>query len=107
MEDLYDLLEIITLAAACMFLYGQFGRRPRIRAVKPEKIPTTQEIRKQRRKERRRRKLKRRFRIPYRGNAEVIGYNKTAPYIESAWNEVEKEQHGKKRRHGRRTGRGI
>ena len=75
--------------------------------MKPEKIPTTKEIRKQRKKERRIRKLKRRFRLPYRGNAEIIEYSKTTPYIESAWNEVEKEQHGRQRKHGSRTGRGI
>ncbi|MBD5395332.1 MAG: hypothetical protein HDR71_13950 [Lachnospiraceae bacterium] len=105
MIDLYDTLEIIALAAACIFLYYRFGRRPQIKAVKPVKIPTTQEIKKQRKKERLRRKFRRRFRIPYRGNAEIIEYSKTTPYIESAWNEVEKEQHGK--RHGSRKGRGI
>ena len=105
MVDLYDTLEIIALAAVCIFLYYRFGRSPQIKAVKPVKIPTTQEIRKQRKKERRRRKLKRRFRIPYRGNAKIIEYSKTTPYIESAWNEVEREQYGKK--HGSRKGRGI
>lgn len=105
MDELYELMEIAALAASCIFLYYQFAWRPRIKAVKPVKIPTTQEIRKQRKKERHRRKLKRRFRIPYRGNAEIIKYSKTTPYIESAWNEVEREQHGKK--HGSRKGRGI
>lgn len=105
MDELYELMEITVLAASCIFLYYQFAWRPGIKAVKPEKIPTVQEIRKQRKKERRRRKLKRRFRLPYRGTAEIIEYSKTAPYIESAWNEVEKEQHGRK--HGNRKGRGI
>ncbi|MDE6387634.1 MAG: hypothetical protein K2L82_07515 [Lachnospiraceae bacterium] len=101
MRDLYNILEAITLIACVVFLYRQFGRRPRIKAVKEEKIPTTKEIRKRRKRERQLRKVKRRFKIPYRGKTEVIKYSKTAPYIESAWNEVEKEQHGKKR------GRGI
>lgn len=107
MEELYELLEITALAASCIFLYYQFAWRPRIKTAKSEKIPTTKEIRKQRKKERRIRKLKRRFRLPYRGNAEVIEYSKTAPYIESAWNEVEKEQNGRQRRHGSKTGRGM
>lgn len=107
MEEFYELMEITVLVAACIFLYYQFAWRPGIKAVKPEKIPTTKEIRKQRKKERRIRKLKRRFRLPYRGNAEIIEYSKTTPYIESAWNEVEKEQHGRQHRHSSKTGRGI
>lgn len=103
--SIYDIPEIIILAACCLFLYDRFGRRPKVKVVKPEKIPTTQEIRQQRRKERKIRKIKRKFRIPYRGKTEIIQYEKTAPYIESAWNEVEKEQHGKK--HGSKKGRGI
>ncbi|MCM1233130.1 MAG: hypothetical protein NC489_23665 [Ruminococcus flavefaciens] len=105
MEPIYDICEIIILAACCIFLYERFGRRARVREVKPERIPTKKEIRRQRKRERRRRKLKRWFRVPYRGNAKIIEYSKTAPYIESAWNEVEKEQHGKKR--GSKKGRGI
>ena len=107
MEEFYELMEITVLAAACIFLYYQFAWRSGIKAVKPEKIPTTKEIRKQRRKERRLRKLKHRFRLPYRGNAEIIEYSKTTPYIESAWNEVEKEPHGRQRKHGSRKGRGM
>ena len=107
MEEFYELMEITVLVAACIFLYYQFAWRPGIKAVKPEKIPTTKEIRKQRKKERRIRKLKRRFRLPYRGNAEIIEYSKTTPYIESAWNEAEKEQHGRQRNNGSSTGRGI
>lgn len=101
MRDLYNILEAITLIACIVFLYRQFGQRPKIKTVKDEKIPTTQEIRKRRKRERQLRKVKRRFKIPYRGKTEIIKYDKTLPYIESAWNEVEKEQHGKKR------GRGI
>ncbi len=101
MGDLYNILEAITLIACVVFLYRQFGQRPKIKAVKEEKIPTTQEIRKRRKRERQLRKVRRRFKIPYRGKTEIIQYDKTTPYIESAWNEVEKEQHGKKR------GRGI
>lgn len=105
MEELYNIPEIIVLVLCCVFLYDRFGRRPRIREVKPERIPTTKEIRRQRKKERRLRKIRRRFRIPCRGKTRIIRYDKTAPYIESAWNEVEKEQHGK--RHDRKKGRGI
>lgn len=100
MRDLYNILEVITLIACVIFLYRQFGKRPRIKAVKEEKIPTTQEIRRQRKKERKIRKIKRRFKIPYCGKTEIIEYSKTASYIESAWNEVEKEQHGTKKGRG-------
>ena len=100
MEELYNILEALALIACCIFLYRQFGRRPRVKAVKEEKIPTTQEIRRQRKKERKIRKIKRRFKIPYRGKTEVIEYSKTAPYIESAWNEVEKKRHGTKKGRG-------
>lgn len=101
MRDLYNILEAVSLIACVVFLYRQFGHRPRIKAVKQEKIPTTQEIRKRRKRERQFRKVRRWFKIPYRGKTEIIEYSKTTPYIESAWNEVEKEQHGRKR------GRGI
>lgn len=95
-----DLLEIITLIACCLFMYTRFGRSPQINVLKEEKIPQPGEIKRQRKKARRIRKIKRRFRIPYRGKAQIITYDKKAPYIESAWNEVEKEQHGTKKDRG-------
>lgn len=100
MEELYNIPEAIILILCCIFLYDRFGRRPRIKEVKSEKIPTTHEIKRQRKKARRIRKIKRRFRIPYRGKTQIITYDKKAPYIESAWNEVEKEQHGTKKDRG-------
>lgn len=101
MSELYNVLEAITLIACVVFLYRQFGSKPRIKVVKEEKIPTTQEIRRQRKRERQIRKVKRKFKVPYRGKTEIIKYSKTTPYIESAWNEVEKEQHGTKKGKGK------
>lgn len=96
-----DIFEIIALIACCIFMYTRFGRSPQIKVLKEEKIPQPEEIKRQRKKARRIRKIKRRFRIPYRGKTQIITYDKKTPYIESAWNEVEKEQHGTKK------GRGI
>lgn len=82
MGDIYDLSEIFILVLCCIFLYMQFGRSARVRVVKKEKAPMKNEIRRQHKKERRLRKIRRRLKISYRGNACIIKYDKTAPYIE-------------------------
>ena len=87
---MYDIANAILIILCCVFLYRKFCYKSKLKVVKTPKIPTTEEIRRQHKKERRMRKIKRRFRIPYWGNAKIIKYDKTAPYIESAWNEIQK-----------------
>lgn len=87
---MYDIANAILIILCCVFLYRKFCYKPKVKVVKAPKIPKPEEIRRQRKKERRIRKIKRKFKIPYRGNAEIIKYDKKLPYIESAWNEVQK-----------------
>ena len=87
---MYDITNAILIILCYVFLYRKFCYKPKVKVVKASKIPKPEEIRRQRKKERRIRKIKRKFKIPYRGNAEIIKYDKKLPYIESAWNEVQK-----------------
>ena len=87
---MYDIANAILIILCCVFLYRKFCYKPKVKVAKAPKIPKPEEIRRQRKRERRIRKIKRKFKIPYRGNAEIIRYDKKLPYIESAWNEVQK-----------------
>lgn len=84
---MYDTARIILIVLCCVFLYKKFCYKPKMKVVR---IPKPEDIKQQRKKERKIRKIKRRFRIPYQGNAQVTEFDKTKPYIESAWNEVQK-----------------
>lgn len=86
---MYDLAKITLLILCCIFLYKKFCYKPK---VKVYKVPKPEEIKQQRKKERRLKKIKRHFKIPYRGKTQIIEYDKTKPYIESAWNEIEKHK---------------
>lgn len=87
---MYDIANTILIILCCVFLYRKFCYKPKVKVVKTPKIPKPEEIRRQKKKERCIKKIKRKFKIPYRGNAEIIKYDKKLPYIESAWNEVQK-----------------
>lgn len=85
-----NIAKAILIILCCLYIYRKFCYKPKLKVVKTPKIPKPEEIRRQRKKERRMRKIKRKFKIPYVGNTEIINYDKTTPYIESAWNEVQK-----------------
>lgn len=87
---MYDIAKAILIILCCIFIYRKFCYRPKLKVVKTPKIPRPEEIRRQRKKERHIRKIKRKFKIPYVGKTEIIKYDKTTPYIESAWNEIQK-----------------
>lgn len=78
---------VIVISAFMIFLYFRFCRKPKIKVVN---APTHREILRQHKKDRRRRKIKRIFRIPYRGNARMYEFDKTAPYLDAAWEELKK-----------------
>lgn len=82
-----NILYVTVLIVFCIFLYLQFGRKPKIKTVK---VPDKKSILKQKRKNRRIKKLKRFFRTPYKGKTEVIKYDKQHEYIESIWEELKK-----------------
>ncbi len=82
---------IFEIAAVIIFLvtlYRGFCRKPKIKVVR---APTTKQIRRQKKRARRIRKITRRFRFPHVGQAEVIEYDKTNPYIESIWEEMRRK----------------
>lgn len=81
-----EYVEIVIIVLFCIYLYKKFCWRPKIKIVK---APTPDDIKKQHKRDRRFRKIKRHFRIPYRGKTQITEFDKTKPYIESAWNEVE------------------
>ena len=87
---MYDIANAILIILCCALLYRKFCYKPKVKIVKAPKIPRSEVIRWQKKKERRIRKIKRKFKIPYKGSAEIIKYDKKLPYIESAWNEVQK-----------------
>lgn len=76
------------LIAFCIFLYIHFCYKQKIKTVK---IPKTKQIRKQKKRARRLRKLKRWFRIPYRGETDIVQYDKKKAYIDSIWDELNKK----------------
>lgn len=80
-------VEIAIFILFFIYLYKKFCWKPKIKIVK---APTPDDIKKQHKKERRFRKIKRRFRIPYHGKTQITEFDKTKPYIESAWNEIQK-----------------
>lgn len=81
-----NIIKIFILILFCTFLYMKLCRKPKIKVVK---APKPEDIKRQRKRERKLRKIKRRFRIPYRGKTQITEFDKTKPYIESAWNEIE------------------
>lgn len=83
---MFDIIKIIIIISFCIILYIKKIRQPKIKVVK---VPKPEDIKQQRKKERTIRKMKRQFKIPYRGKTQITEFDKTKPYIESAWNEVE------------------
>lgn len=81
-----NIIKIIIIISFCIVLYIKKFRQPKIKIVKS---PKPEDIKRQRKKERTIRKMKRRFKIPYRGKTQITEFDKTKPYIESAWNEIE------------------
>lgn len=81
MLELEGYLEILLTICFLFMLYSR-THRPRLKEVKPPKPE----------KQGRKKRLKylRRLRIPYRGKAQIIKFDKTSAYIESAWNEIQK-----------------
>lgn len=82
------IFEIAIVLIFLVILYRGFCRRPKVKVVK---APTTKQIRRQKKRARRLRRISRRFRLPHIGQAEVIEYDKTSPYIESIWEELRKK----------------
>lgn len=83
---MYNITKIILIILCCIFLYKKFCYKPKVKVIK---APKPEEIKQKRKKERSLRKIKRHFRIPYRGKTKIMKFDKTKPYIESAWNEIE------------------
>lgn len=83
---IYNIFYIAVIIAFLVVLYRGFCWKPKIKIVK---APTTKQIRRQRKRARRLRKISRRFKVPHVGQAEVIGYDKTSPCIDSMWEEVQ------------------
>lgn len=81
-----DFINIALLVLCCIFLYIKFCRKPKVKIIR---APRPEEIKRQRKKERQLRKIKRWFRIPYHGKTQITEFDKTKPYIDSAWNEIE------------------
>lgn len=89
MDILIDnIFEIAIVLIFLVILYRGFCRKPKIKVIK---APTTKQIRRQKKRARRLRRISRRFRLPHIGQAEVIEYDKTSPYIESIWEELRKK----------------
>lgn len=89
MDILIDnIFEIAIVLIFLVILYRGFCRNPKIKVIK---APTTKQIRRQKKRARRLRRISRRFRLPHIGQAEVIEYDKTSPYIESIWEELRKK----------------
>lgn len=84
---MYNIAKAVLIILCIIFLYQKFCCKPKIKIIK---IPTSKEIKLQRKRKRRMRRIKRRFKIPYIGKTQIIKYDKTKPYIESAWDEVQK-----------------
>lgn len=84
-----NIFYIAVIIVFLVVLYRRFCWKPKIKVVK---APTTKQIRRQRKRARRLRKFSRHFRIPYVGQAEVIGYDKKRPCIDSMWDEVERKK---------------
>lgn len=82
------IFEIAVVIIFLVVLYRGFCRKPKIKVVK---VPTTKQIRRQKKRARRLRKISRRFKVPYIGKTEIIDYDKTNPYIESIWEEMRKK----------------
>lgn len=83
-----NIFYIAVIIVFLVVLYRGFCWKPKVKAVK---APTTKQIRRQRKRARRLRKITRRFKVPHVGQAEVIEYDKTNPYIESIWEEMRKK----------------
>lgn len=85
--------EVIVLTIFLLILYRGFCWKPKI---KIEKAPTTKQIRRERRRKRLIKKIKRMFKLPrFNYETEIIKYDKKTPYIEAAWEEVEKPKRPK------------
>lgn len=80
MSYIKDCLEIACMIGFLIFLYRK-TYKPYIREVRKEEAPP---------RKKKRLKYLRRLRVPYRGKTQIIQYDKTHGYIESAWNEIEK-----------------
>lgn len=84
-----NLFYAVLLICFCIYVYRKFCYKPRIKTVK---IPTAKQVRRKKKRKRFKNKIMRIFRIPYKGKTEIIQYDKKAPYIESAWNEINKKK---------------
>lgn len=80
------IFEIAIVIIFLVVLYRGFCWRPKVKVVK---APATKQIRRQKKRARKLRKISRRFKVPHVGQAEVIGYDKTSPCIDSMWEEVQ------------------
>lgn len=85
-----EICEAILIILSCIFIYKKFVWKPKVKIVNEPVIPDPGKIKKQRKRERKLRKIKRHFRLPYHGNAEIVEFDMQKPYIDSAWNEVQK-----------------
>lgn len=83
-----NIFEITIVLIFLIILWHGFCRKPKVKVVK---APTTKQIRRQKKRARRLRRITRRFKIPHVGQAEVIEYDKTNPYIESIWEEMRRK----------------
>lgn len=87
-----DLIKVFFIISLCIYIYKKFIWKPKIKIVQ---VPTPEDIKRQNKKDRRIRKIKRHFKIPYWGKTQISEFDKTKPYIESAWNEIEHSRKSK------------
>lgn len=87
-----NLAKIVLIVLLCLYIYKRYIWKPKMKIVK---IPTPEDLKRQNKKDRRMRKIKRHFKIPYRGKTQISEFDKTKPYIESAWNEIEHSRKSK------------
>lgn len=86
MQQLKDILEIITMTCFLIYMYKKFTI-PNLKEVKPKE---------EKPKKKKRLKYFRRFHIPYRGKTKIYTYDQKHGYINSAWEEVQKSKKNKK-----------
>lgn len=83
-----EIFNPIILLLFCIYIYLTFCKKPKIKTVK---APTTKEIKRKKKHDRKIKKIKRIFKLPYKGKTEIIEFDKKRPYVNSAWDEIEKK----------------
>lgn len=87
-----SITKTIKIAVVAVLLIGFYlSLYKRVRTPKLKEVRTKQpKVEQLKKKKKHRAKYFRRLRIPYRGKTKMYQYDKKAPYINAAWEEVEK-----------------